>query len=105
MEGTVGHVIGWNVTDNHPDKYYILKDGINVQNGTWTANSTITVDVDGLLKGNYSYVLYLNDTSNNINSFATTVSVYDGTPPDVSDYGNQTYEGGRVISGWSPDCD
>ncbi|MHA2274653.1 MAG: NosD domain-containing protein [Candidatus Kariarchaeaceae archaeon] len=94
MEETIGHEISWNVTDNHPDKYYVLKDSVNIQNSTWIANSAITVDVTGLLKNNYTYTLYVNDTSNNINSFSTSVSVFDGTPPDISDYGNQTIEGG-----------
>ena len=96
MEDTTGHSLSWNVTDNHPDKYYILKDGVNVQNGTWVANSNITIAIDGLLKNTYIYKLYVNDTSNNIQSFTTTVIVYDGTPPNVTDYGNQTVEAGST---------
>lgn len=95
-ETTTGHSLAWNVTDNHPDQYYILKDGVNVQNGTWVANANITISIDGLLKNTYTYQLFVNDTSNNIQSFTTTVIVYDGTPPTVTGPGNTTVESGST---------
>lgn len=95
-ESTPGQFINWNITDNHPDYYTVYKDGVAINSNTWTANSTITVDVSGLLKGNYNYTLVANDTSNNINMLTTIVNVYDGTPPNITSYGNQTYEGGST---------
>ena len=103
MEDTAGYTLSWNVTDNHPDRYYILKDGLNVQNGTWISNTNITISIDGLLKNTYTYKLFVNDTSNNVQSFTTTVIVYDGTPPNVTSSGNTTLEAGSTnqIINWN----
>ena len=95
-ETTPNHFVDWNVTDNHPNYYYVYKDGVLIDSNTWTANSTITIDVSGLLKNTYNYTIEVYDTSNNINKFTTFIEVYDGTPPNVTDYGNQTIESGST---------
>ena len=61
--------------------YYILNstDGYEISNTTITTNSTFNISSDG----NYTLYLYVNDTSNNINS-TSAFFIVDLTSPNVS---------------------
>jgi hypothetical protein len=67
-EGTTGHSITWQPSDNNPATYTVTKDGITVQSGSWTGGPIIR-NVDNLPGGTYTY----------------TCTVYDGYDQPASD--------------------
>ncbi|MCY3411015.1 MAG: BspA family leucine-rich repeat surface protein [Candidatus Heimdallarchaeota archaeon] len=94
--GTLGHVLTWTVGDQYPYNYTITKDGSPVDSGTWT-NGTISIDIDWLLVGNYTFVLYLQDMSSNVVSDEVLVTVFpDDVLPDLNNPDNYTYELGSI---------
>ena len=64
-EGTTGHSITWNATDNYAATYRIYKNGSQIQSGSWTSGTAIVKSVDGLLKGTYNYTIVYYDASGN----------------------------------------
>ena len=60
-EGRTGHKITWNPTDNNPSNYTITQNGTQVDGGTWISGSSISINVDGLSPGVYSYQITVND--------------------------------------------
>jgi hypothetical protein len=64
-EGTIGHVISWNATDDNPGSYVIYKDGFEVNSDAWTSGTPIKINVDGLAIGSYNYTIVVSDTFNN----------------------------------------
>ena len=93
-ESSTGNFVTWNVSDVNPADYQIFFDGISVKNGSWNNTSSIVFNVDGYLKGTYNITLETNDTSNNIATFMTTLTVFDGTHPTINHPANLTYEYG-----------
>jgi hypothetical protein len=47
------------------DTYVILQNNTEVANGTWSDGANITLDIDGLAIGMYSYLLNASDGCNN----------------------------------------
>ena len=66
VEGTTGHYITWEVSDDNPFLYTIIKDDdpTPVVSDTWDG-SDITLNVDGLSVGTYNYTLAVFDYSAN----------------------------------------
>lgn len=75
-EGTTGHEIVWEVSDDNPYLYYIFKDDnpTPVVMQTWDG-SDITLNVDGLSVGTYNYTLFVVDFSANIAYSSIIVTV------------------------------
>ncbi|MFW9992466.1 MAG: hypothetical protein ACFFD4_10515 [Candidatus Odinarchaeota archaeon] len=61
-EGETGNQITWNPVESHPDSYTILRNGMEVESGEWDG-SPISINVDGLEAGSYTYQLTVYDNS------------------------------------------
>jgi len=91
-EGTTGHSISWNATDNNPGSYVIYKDGIEVNSGSWTSGIPITINVDGLTVGSYNYTINVIDVYDKSATDTVIVTVEDTTAPAVDSPADITYE-------------
>ena len=75
-EDDTGLSIIWTGTDIHPDTYEITQDGVLIASGSWNSSSeSLTVLLDGLSVGDYTFVVTLNDTSGNSVSDSVVVTV------------------------------
>ncbi len=104
-EDTAGHSITWDPSDLNPVSYVIYKDGVPVKSGSWNSSSeTITISVDGLSVGSYSYVLNVTDVGSNVASDTVAVIVSDGTLPLIDSPANITYDEGTTGHSitWNP---
>jgi len=104
-EGDTGYSIIWVPTDSYPASYEILKDGVVVSSGSWNSSvETLTVAVDGLTVGVYTYTAFVVDIGGNSNSDTVLVTVRDGTPPTLDHPNDITYEVGTINRSitWSP---
>ncbi|MFW9786562.1 MAG: hypothetical protein ACFFE1_02700 [Candidatus Thorarchaeota archaeon] len=96
-EGTTGHSISWNPSDLNPVSYVIYKDGVPVKSGSWNSSlETISISVDGLAVGSYSYVLEVTDIGSNNASDTVLVIVSDGTFPTIDSPLDITYNEGAT---------
>lgn len=95
-EGSLDSFLNWTFTDFHPYNYSLLIDGVVNSTGLWNNSNYISVNVSHLLKGLYNFTMIVQDTSLNINTSVLIVDIYDATPPLVTNYGNQTFEGGLI---------
>ncbi len=104
VEGTTGHSITWNPSDDNPDHYNITKNGDVVDSGPWDGGS-ITIGIDGLLTGTYTYTCTVNDTEGHWASYGVTVTVVrDDNNPTIDSPSDITYEvntTGHSIT-WTP---
>ncbi len=94
MEVLPDKSINWTLTDLHPWNYSIFMDSVLYANGSWTSGQTITLNVTNLPLGVFEFIIYVNDSSSNINSSTHYVVIYDGTAPVVSHPTNFTHEYG-----------
>jgi len=62
--GTTGHTITWYASDNFPDSYTIKRNGDVLENPSWDG-SAISIDIDGLSIGTYTYNCTLYDKAGN----------------------------------------
>jgi len=72
-EGAVNQFNIWNAWDPHPYSYKILQNGHIVANGSWD-NSPITIRIDTLSCGSYSFVCIVTDSYGN--SAREVINVY-----------------------------
>jgi FlaG/FlaF family flagellin (archaellin) len=81
-EGTIGHTLSWNTTDNYPNNYQVFSNGtFTGDSGAWDNLNLITINIDGLAKGVYNYTIIVSDISGNIAFNTVIVSVLDTTSP------------------------
>ncbi len=86
-EGDSGtYSVAWSGTDTHPSKYEIFLDDNVVKSGDWNSSSElIEYDAGGLSYGEHILTIELTDVGNNEVSDSLVVTVFDGTPPEISD--------------------
>ncbi len=62
-EGSIGHLISWVVVDQSLSNptYAIYRDGIQIETGIWSSGIPITITIDGLTLGDYTYQLLVVD--------------------------------------------
>ncbi len=104
-EGITGHFITWNPFDAHPFSYNVTRDGYLVVDKPWDGGS-ITVSVDGLSVGTYTYICAVYDTAGNSDSDTVFVTVTspEATPPRIDHPEDIEYEEettGNLIT-WFP---
>ncbi len=93
--GSEGNKIQWNITESNPDYYNVTMNNTVVEEGDWDG-SNISISIDGLTVGNYTYMLWVNDTFGHYSTFNTTVIVVpDLTPPVITPSANLTFEYGK----------
>ncbi len=63
LGGSKGHTITWQITDETTlePTYTITHDGVTLVTGTWPADNTISINVDGLTPGIHNYTLAADD--------------------------------------------
>ncbi|MHA2056608.1 MAG: hypothetical protein ACXACG_06660 [Candidatus Thorarchaeota archaeon] len=96
-EGTPGNTISWNPSDLNPVSYVIYKDAVPAKSGSWNSSSeTISISVDGLAVGTYSYVLEVTDIGSNTANNTVAVIVSDGTWPIIDSPADIQYNEGAT---------
>ncbi|MDH5646813.1 MAG: BspA family leucine-rich repeat surface protein, partial [Candidatus Heimdallarchaeota archaeon] len=94
--GTTGNEITWIAGDDHPNIYNVIKDGeIWIPSTQWI-NGSIIVNIDGLLVGNYNFVIYVYDLNGNWMSDEVIVDVYETIPPIIDSPLDISYETGTT---------
>ena len=83
QEGQTGNSISWTATDDNPTTYTITQNGAQIASGSWSSGSSISINVDGLSAGTYTY----------------TCTVFDGNSQTVSDSVTLTVTEISVIGG------
>ncbi len=80
--GETGNSITWHPTDALPASYEISIDGTVVRSGPWNSSSeVISISVDGLDSGTYSYTLIVTDEHGLSSSDTELVTVSEPTTP------------------------
>ena len=103
--GETGAQIQWNVGDRSPDMYKIVQnrlfqEDIVLEYSTWV-NGTITISVDNLTVGVYTFTLTVYDGDGNSARDVVLVYVVDTVDPEISSPADIEYE--ESISGESID--
>ncbi len=80
-QGISGYNISWIATDISPYNYTITRDGIFVENGTWTSNSPIEIEIDGLPADSYTYIIIVEDLLGNNNTDSVDVLIWPAADP------------------------
>ena len=85
-EDTTGHYITWTPSDANPAYYNVTLDGGWHSGDLWDGTS-ITIGIDGLADGIYTYICGVNDTEGNSASDTVIVTVTSSevTPPTFID--------------------
>ena len=98
-EESTGYSISWTPSDLHPVSYIIYKDAVPVKSGSWNSSAeSITISVDGLTVGSYSYILEVTDIGSNTATDTVVVIVSDGTAPTIDSPTDILYNEGATGS-------
>jgi hypothetical protein len=82
-EGNIGNNLSWEIIEAQPKNYSIYQDKILKLSGV--LNSTnLSISVDGLTLGNYSYTLIVYDQNGLSHSTNTIISIVDIIAPSLS---------------------
>ncbi|MHA2101402.1 MAG: hypothetical protein ACW99A_22320, partial [Candidatus Kariarchaeaceae archaeon] len=95
IEGTTGHSIVWTANDRYNDTYIIYNNSIPFVSGSW-ATGIIPVSIDGLTIGEYSFTIFINDTSGNFAFDTVVITVNEITPPSPSSPSDIVYSEGSI---------
>ncbi|TFG97557.1 hypothetical protein E4H12_08285, partial [Candidatus Thorarchaeota archaeon] len=104
VEGTTGHSITWEISDDDPGYWVIYRNGEYLTHGDdWiTYNETVIQDVDGLSVGKYEYMIVVSDTYINVTDLvwvtvlSTDIEIH--TPFSIS--GNTDFNDTAQAEGW-----
>ena len=77
--GETGHTISWDVAAIFPNTYSITKDGTQIDSGTYSSSDTITVSLDNLIAGKYTYELTITDDGGYTASDSVVIEVTQAT--------------------------
>ncbi|MHA2028172.1 MAG: hypothetical protein ACW99Q_02180 [Candidatus Kariarchaeaceae archaeon] len=100
-EGTAGHNLQWRGGDSAPYIYYIYQNGTEVDSNTWDNDNNVTLNIEDLFTGYYNFTIVLWDQTNNQISHTVFVSVFDNTPPELTDLTDQFFIEGTLGSSLS----
>jgi len=81
-EGYTGYNITWGVEENNPLWYNLTKNGVSIMNGAWRGQN-ITINVDHLNVGSYSYNMSFSDFFGAISYAVIIVTVTRDTHPPL----------------------
>jgi hypothetical protein len=94
-EGTTGNSITWHPSDSNPYWFNVTRNGAVIDEGAWSG-SDITVDIDGLSYGTYTYICSVYDLHGLSSSDTVILSVTDNVLPVVSEPINLEIEEGST---------
>jgi hypothetical protein len=106
--GSTGHDISWTPTDTSvmtPTAYTVYCGSVGIQTGTWFSGSPITLNIDGLAIGTYTFTCVINDGFPGSNaSDSVVVAVRVNAPPRISKPIDQTWVFGTTshMISWIP---
>ena len=92
-EDSTGNSITWHPSDTNPDYYSITRDGSVIEDGPWIGGD-ISINIDGLAYGSYTYVCFVNDTEGQSNSDTVVVTVTDTIEPILNSPSDIIYSEG-----------
>ncbi|MFV2014482.1 MAG: hypothetical protein ACC656_03565, partial [Candidatus Heimdallarchaeota archaeon] len=73
-----GRTIRWNITETHPTFYTITRNGMEIVPQTsWTTEDPISLNIEGLSIGTYTFIIELTDTSGQVGTNTVVVTVKD----------------------------
>ena len=79
-----GYSLDWNVTDDYPDMYVVLRNGTDFESGDIDPDEpVVSVGLSGLAVGVHNFSITVNDTSGNHASDWVLVTVIGDTTPPV----------------------
>ncbi len=90
QEGETGNSIIWKATDDNPTTYAITQNDQQVASGSWSSGNPITISIDGLTVGTYTYTSTVNDGDGLMDSDSVTVIV---SPVDEWQFGDVNHNG------------
>jgi hypothetical protein len=106
--GSTGHDLSWTPTDASvmtPTTYTIFRNSVAIQTSSWFSGSPITVNINGLTVGTYTFTCVVNDGFPGSNaSDSVVVGVHSNILPMISKPMDQAWifsTTGHVIS-WMP---
>ncbi|MBN2230300.1 MAG: hypothetical protein JW779_11990, partial [Candidatus Thorarchaeota archaeon] len=79
-EGYSGYSLNWSAEESNPRSYNLTRDGEILMNGTWRGEN-LTISIDGLHVGEYTYNMTLIDYFNQTTIILTNLTVF----PDAHD--------------------
>jgi hypothetical protein len=106
--GQTGNTITWTVQGFEfvEPKFELFKDGVSIQNGTWTSGANIIINVDGLTPGVYNYTIVVKDgvlgnLSDTVFVTVTSPNLIITTPNDITyTYGQTGYSISWTVTGY-----
>jgi plastocyanin len=102
-ESSTGNTVTWNPYDANPQSFTIEKNGIEIFSGSW-GGGAVSINVDGLPIGVYTYICTVYDVSGNMASDSVDVTVIDPVIPSIDHPEDIEYEEsstGNIIK-WTP---
>ncbi|MHA2254070.1 MAG: hypothetical protein ACXAD7_27205, partial [Candidatus Kariarchaeaceae archaeon] len=82
-ENSTDRILIWNAQDNHYDNYTVYQDGSLFDEGNWTSSDDIIVNINILPRGSYSITIVIQDTSGNLLSNTTIITINDVLIPTL----------------------
>ncbi|MHA1865233.1 MAG: hypothetical protein ACTSVB_05725 [Candidatus Heimdallarchaeaceae archaeon] len=99
---TSGNKLQWFPSDvypgDYPDNYSVYRNDTLVQKGSWSSNQYITVNLDGLERGNYNYSIVVQDEKGNKAQDEVYVSVVNETAPYIKQVADIEFFEGNTVS-------
>ncbi|MCJ7817568.1 MAG: right-handed parallel beta-helix repeat-containing protein, partial [Candidatus Thorarchaeota archaeon] len=104
VEGTTGHSITWEISDDDPGYWVIYRNGEYLTHGDdWiTYNETVIQDIDGLSVGKYEYMIVVSDSYINVTDlvWVTVLSTDIEIHAPFSISGNTDFNDTAQAEGW-----
>ena len=76
VEQNVSENITWKITEIHSDKYWILRNGVQVEPAAdYQSDETISISIDTSTLGTWNYTIIVNDTSGYITIDQVNISI------------------------------
>ena len=75
IEGETGNSIEWTAVDSNAATYTITRNGAQVYSGSWISGNPISINVDGLSTGSYTYAIVVSDQEGLTATDSVTVTV------------------------------
>ena len=94
--GSTSNSIDWNATDVNPDSYVIYRNSTPIDSGSYTNDTYISINIDGLGLGIYNFTCYVNDSYGNWVVDLCWITVEDTTSPSLDSPSDDTIELGST---------